>query len=202
MNSSILIRATLDVLTERWWVPVVRGVAAILFGVLALAAPTIGLFALVIAWGAYAIADGVSNLVLAAWASRSRAKVGWYVFEAIISIVAGIATFVYPGITAMALVFLIAAWAVLTGIVELGAAITLRKLVRGEWMLAVAGVLSLGVGVLLFAFPAAGALGLVWLIASYAIVFGVLLCALGARLRRLRREPDRALPAGGAPSAA
>jgi uncharacterized membrane protein HdeD (DUF308 family) len=189
-------------LAERWWVPVLRGLAAILFGVLALAAPSIGLFALVITWGAYAIADGVANLVLASRASRARVRVGWYVFEAIVSIAAGVATLVYPGITAMVLVFLIAGWAVLTGIFEIGAAIELRKVVRGEWMLALAGVLSIGFGGLLFAFPGAGALALVWLIASYAILFGVLLCGLGVRLRRVRREVARDIPAGGAASAA
>jgi uncharacterized membrane protein HdeD (DUF308 family) len=200
MKSSILIGVNIHALAERWWVPsFLRGLAAILFGMLALAAPSIGLFALVVTWGAYAIADGVANLFLAL---RARVKVGWYLFEALVSIGAGLATFVHPGVTAMVLVFLIAGWAVLTGIFEIGAAIELRKVVRGEWMLGLAGVLSIAFGGLLFAFPGAGALAVVWLIAGYAIAFGALLCGLGLKLRRLRGEVARDNPTGGAASAA
>jgi len=199
MSSTIILGADLDALIERWWVPVVRGVAAIRFGVLALAAPSIGLFALVIMWGAYAIADGVLSLVLAARAARGGGRFGWYVFEGIVGIGAGVLTFVYPGITALALLFVIASWAILTGIIEIAAAVELRKVVRGEWMLALAGVLSIVFGGLLVAAPGAGALTVVWLIAMYAIVFGGLLCGLGARLHRMRRIAERAFPT---PSAA
>jgi uncharacterized membrane protein HdeD (DUF308 family) len=197
MNSTTNFGADIDALIERWWVPVLRGVAAILFGLFALAAPAMGLFALVITWGAYAIADGVLNLVLAARASRQGARPGRHVFVGIVSIAAGVLTFGYPGMTAFAWLFVIAAWAVLTGIVEIAAAIELRKVVRGEWMLAVAGVLSIGFGVLLVGFPGAGALAVVSMMGAYAIVFGALLCGLGVKLHRIG---DRAFPAHGAPS--
>jgi uncharacterized membrane protein HdeD (DUF308 family) len=201
MNSTF-IGAGLDALTERWWVPVIRGIAAIVFGVLALVSPAIGLFALVIMWALYALADGVFNLMLAGHAGRAGTRWGWYLFEAIVSIAAGVLTFVYPGITAMVLVFVIATWAILTGVIEIAAAIELRHVVRGEWMLALAGVLSVAFGVLLFAFPGAGALALVWLIGSYAIVFGLLLIGLGVRLRRWGREGERVIPTGGVPTPA
>ena len=200
--SSTIIGATLDALTERWWVPVIRGIAAILFGVLALVAPSISLLALVIVWGVYAVADGVLNLVLATRRGRTGAEWGWYAFEGLVSVAAGALAFVYPGITAMVLLFVIAAWAIVTGIAEIAAAIELRRVVRGEWMLAVAGVLSIAFGVLLFAFPGAGALAVVWLIGSYAVVFGVLLIGLGLRLHRLRREGGRVFPSGGTPTTA
>jgi uncharacterized membrane protein HdeD (DUF308 family) len=193
MNSSF-IGTSLDVLTERWWVPILRGVAAILFGVLAFVSPSISLLALVIIWGVYAIADGVFNLGLATWSGRVGNKWGWYFFEALVSIGAGLLTFVYPSVTAFVLLYVIAAWAVLTGVIEIGAAIELRRYVKGEWMLALAGVLSIAFGVVLFVYPQSGALALVWIIGSYAIAFGVVLIGLGFRLRRMRSFGEHALP--------
>jgi uncharacterized membrane protein HdeD (DUF308 family) len=201
MNSTTL-GATLDALTERWWVPVIRGLVAIIFGVLALTAPSLGLLALVIMWGAYAITDGVFNLALATRASRAGDSWGWLVFEGIISIAAGVLTFVYPGMTAFALLYIIGAWAIVTGIAEIAAAVKLRRVMTGEWMLALTGVLSILFGVLCFAYPGSGALAVVWLIATYAIVFGVLLIGLGVKLHRVRRDGQRAFPTGGTPAAA
>lgn len=191
MSNTVILGADLDALVERWWVPVVRGIIAIVFGVLALVAPSIGLVALVVTWGVYAIADGVLNLVLAVRAAKGGGRVGWYLCEGIVGIAAGVLTFVYPGVTALVLLFMIAGWAVLTGIIEIIAAIELRKFVRGEWMLAVAGVLSIAFGGLLVALPRVGALAVVWQIATYAIVFGALLCGLGAKLLRMRRIARR-----------
>jgi uncharacterized membrane protein HdeD (DUF308 family) len=185
MNRTI-IGAAVDTLTERWWVPVLRGIAAIVFGVLALAAPQIGLLALVLMWGVYAIADGAFNLLLASWTGRSSGRLGWYLFEAVISIAAGILTFAYPGMTAMALLFIIALWAIATGIAEIAAAIELRRFMRNEWMLALAGVLSIAFGVFLFARPMSGALAVVWMIGAYAIAFGLLLIGVGVRLHGWR----------------
>lgn len=201
MNSTF-IGTGLQALTERWWVPVLRGIAAIVFGVLALAAPPIGLLALVIMWGVYAIADGVFNLVLATRVGRAGERWGWFVFEGIVSVAAGVLTFVYPGITALILLYIIGAWAIVTGIAEIAAAVKLRRVLTGEWMLALAGVLSIAFGVLLFAYPSSGAIAVVWLVATYAIIFGVLLVGLGMKLHRLRREGERAFPTGGAPTAA
>lgn len=202
MSPTDILSEQLDALTERWWVPVVRGIAAILFGVLALVAPSIGLFALVVMWGVYAIADGIFNLFLATWAGRAGARFGWYLFEGIVSIAAGVLTFLYPGITAVALLFVIAGWAIVTGIFEIAAAVQLRRAVSGEWMLGLAGVLSIVFGVLLFAHPGAGALAVVWLIGAYAIVFGVLLIGLGVRLHRLHGAGKGGFPTSGTPHAA
>lgn len=189
MNSTFL-----DKLTERWWVPVLRGIAAIIFGVLSLVAPKIGLLALVIMWGAYAIVDGVFNLSFAGWAGRAGERWGWYLFEGLVSVAAGVAAFVYPGLTAMVLLFMIATWAVVTGILEIGAAIELRRVVTGEWLLALAGVLSIVFGILLFAHPGSGALALVWLIGLYAIAFGIVLVGLGVRIHGLRASGRRTSP--------
>jgi len=197
--NSVQIGANLGLLAERWWAPVVRGAAAVLFGILALVAPSMGLLALVISWGAYAIIDGVFNLFLAARGGRTGGRWGWFLFEGIISIGAGVLTFVYPGMTALVLLTVIAAWAVLTGIVEIAAAIELRRVMTGEWVLALSGVLSIAFGVLLFANPRSGALVVVWFIGAYAIVFGVLLISLGVKLRRWHRGGARPFPTGGAP---
>lgn len=174
-------------LTERWWVPVVRGCAAIAFGALAVLAPEISLVALVLLWGAYALIDGIFNLAAGVRKARAGRRWGWLVFEGIVSIAVGILTFAWPGITAMVLLALIAAWAVLTGIAEIAAAIRLRRTIRGEWLLAASGVLSIVLGVLLFLFPGPGVLALLWMIAVYAFVFGILLVGFGLRLHRWHR---------------
>jgi uncharacterized membrane protein HdeD (DUF308 family) len=199
MNSNDMPGEILGALTERWWVPVIRGIAAIAFGVLAFVAPQIGLLALVIMWGAYAIADGVFNFMLAMWAGRGGGRFGWYLFEGLISLAAGVLTFMYPGMTATVLLYVIAAWAIVTGIIEIAAAIELRRAVTGEWMLALSGVLSIVFGLLLFRHPGSGALAVVWLIGLYAVVFGVLLIGLGVKLHRFR---GRGFPTGGAPTPA
>lgn len=173
-----------DALAARWWAPVVRGVAAILFGVLAFVVPGASLAALVILWGAYAIVDGGFAIALAAQRGAAGGRWGWFLFEGLVSIAAGVATFVWPQITALALLYVIAVWAVITGVAEIAAAIALRRVISGEWLLALSGVLSIVFGVLLFGHPGAGALAVVWTIGGYAIAFGVLLVGLGIRLHR------------------
>jgi uncharacterized membrane protein HdeD (DUF308 family) len=189
-------------LTERWWTLVVRGVAAILLGVLAFAMPQASMRALVLLWGAFAVVDGVFTLVLGALRGRAGLRWGWWLFEGLVGVAAGVFTFVWPRITALVLVAVIATWAVLTGIAEIAAAIGLRRYIKGEWMLAASGVLSVVFGVLTLAYPRAGGLALVWLIGAYAIVFGLLLCALGFRLNRWRRTGEGPLPIGGTPTTA
>jgi uncharacterized membrane protein HdeD (DUF308 family) len=189
-------------LAARWWVLVIRGAAAILFGILAVAVPRISLFALVMLWGAYALVDGVFNLMLAARGARAGRRWGWLLFEGILSIAAGVVAFAWPGITALVLLALIGFWAVLTGIAEIAAAIRLRRQIRGEWLLATSGILSIAFGVLVLLFPGAGALALVWMIGAYAIVFGGLLIGLGVRLKRWGRPRERPIPTGGMPTPA
>ena len=170
-------------LEDNWGWIVLRGVAGVGFAVLAVAWPGITLAALVIVYGAYALADGVLALV-AAWQVRDAGRpFGWLIVVGLLGIAAGVVTFLWPGITAMALLMLIAAWAFMMGIFQIAAAIRLRKEIEGEWMLLLSGVLSVGFGVLMVIYPGAGALAMLSLIAGYALVFGVLLIVLGFRLK-------------------
>ncbi len=186
-------------LGARWWVLVVRGVAAVLFGVVALAWPSISLLALVLLWGAYALVDGASSVALAARAGPEGPRWGWVLFAGLVSIAAGILTAMWPGISTLALLMVIAGWAVLTGVAAIVAAIQLRRVIRGEWMLAVCGVLSIAFGVLTMILPGPSALALVTILGIYALVFGVLVTALGFRVRRWATREKRAL-VGGVPA--
>jgi len=191
----------MEILADRWWLLVVRGIAAVLFGILTLILPGVSLLALVYLWGAYALVDGFFNLMLGARRGRAGARWGWFIFEGILSIAAGVLTFAWPGITALVLLFLIAAWAVLTGIAEIAAAIGLRNILRHEWLLGLVGVLSIVFGIMLFARPRAGALAVASLIGIYAILFGTLLIGLGARVHRWSHPCDRTLPTGASSAA-
>jgi len=198
---SIVSDRLVSALTGRWWSFVVRGVAAILFGVLALTMPGPSLLALVLVWGAYALIDGVLTLTLAARRGRAGARWGWFLVEGIASIAVGIMTFAWPAITGLVLLILIALKAVITGVAEVVAAIRLRKMIQHEWMLAASGVLSVAFGLLLLVYPASGALAIAWLIGAYAIVFGALFIGLGLKLYRWHRTGERHLPTGGLPTA-
>jgi uncharacterized membrane protein HdeD (DUF308 family) len=196
----------MESLVRRWWMPVVRGLFAIAFGVLCFVAPGSSLFALVLLFGAYALVDGVLNLGHAIGGGRQN----WpaLLFSGLVGIAAGVLTFMWPKITAVALVLVIAAWAIITGVAALVAAVKLRKAIHGEWLLALEGVLSIALGVLLFLRPGAGALALVIWIGAYAVVSGILLLALGFRLRSLGRshrgpsEPRVGHPISAAPPGA
>jgi uncharacterized membrane protein HdeD (DUF308 family) len=176
----------LDSLSRNWWAVVLRGVAGMLFGLITFFAPAISLAALVLLFGAYAFADGVLAIVSAF--RRHGAGDRWWLLalEGITGIAAGVVTFLWPGITALVLLYIIAAWSLVTGAFEIAAAIRLRKAITGEWLLALSGILSIAFGVLLILVPGAGALALVIWIGAYAFVFGALLIALGFRLRALR----------------
>jgi len=176
-----------DSLARNWWAVLLRGIAGVLFGIITFVAPGISLATLVLVYGAYALVDGVFAVVSAVRRHGSTDR--WWVMliEGIAGIAAGLVTFFWPGITALALLYLIAVWSLLTGVMEVIAAVRLRKIIAGEWMLALGGVLSIGFGVLLALFPAPGALAVVLWIGAYAIVFGCLLIALGLRLRSWQR---------------
>jgi uncharacterized membrane protein HdeD (DUF308 family) len=163
-----------------------RGVAAVIFGILASVWPSITVLALVFLFGIYALADGISILVAVLRKSPQVAgRKGLLTLHGVVGILAGITAFVWPGITALALVLVIAAWALITGALEVAAAIKLRKEISNEWMLGLAGVLSIALGMLLVISPGAGALALTWIIGFYAILLGALLLGLALRIRKL-----------------
>ncbi len=175
----------LGYLGSNWGWVVLRGVVAVLFGVLAFAWPGMTLAALVIVWGAYALADGVLALVSAYQVRDEDGSPFWsLVILGVFGIAAGVMTFIWPAMTAVTLLMLIAAWAVVTGILWIVSAVRLRKEIEGEWRLGLSGVLSVIFGVLMFAAPGAGALALIWVIAAYSIVFGALVIALGLQLKQ------------------
>ena len=175
----------LGMMARNWWMIVLRGVFAIAFGVLAWTWPGITLGVLVLMWGAYAFADGV--LALSAAVSGASGKPWWMLtLEGLVGIGAAAVAFFYPGITALVLLYMIAAWAIVTGIFEIVAAIQLRKEIEGEFWLALAGVASLVFGAILIARPAVGALAVTWMIGLYAVAFGALLIAVGFRVKSLR----------------
>jgi uncharacterized membrane protein HdeD (DUF308 family) len=173
-----------DLLARNWWLLALRGLAGVLFGILAFIWPGITLVALVFLFGAFALVNGILSLILAWNAPRGFPRFGSLILGGILGIAAGIITFFLPGITALGLLIMIAAWAIATGILEIVAAIKLRKVITNEWLWVLAGILSLIFGVLLLLQPAAGALVLVWWIGAYALVFGIVLMILAFRLRR------------------
>ena len=175
----------LDVLTQKWWAVALRGIVAIVFGIVALVFPGATLVSLAIVFGAYAFVDGVFAVV-SAFGHREREAV-WYVLEGILGIAVGVATLFYPGLAAQALVYLVGIWAILTGIFEVIAGYELP--VSWDWLLILAGVLSIGFGVLVFTYPGSGAVAVVWLIGIYALVFGVTMLVFGIRLRGMRGKP-------------
>ncbi len=168
-----------------WWTFIIRGLVAVTFGVLAFLAPAWGIAVLVALFGVWALVDGVTGLV-GGIRSRGRDRSWWLsILEGIVGIVAGVFAFLFPVQAAAALIFIIAAWAIVTGVFEIVAAIRLREQIKGEFWLGLAGVASILYGVVIYLFPAAGALSIVWLIGSFAIAFGVFLLILGWRLRRI-----------------
>jgi uncharacterized membrane protein HdeD (DUF308 family) len=185
-----------DGLARNWWVVLLRGLAGIIFGLVTFFEPGISLAALVLLFGAYAFVDGVFSIVTAV---RRRSADRWWLLllEGIAGVLAGIATLILPAITAIVLLYLIAAWALVTGVLEIAAAIRLRKAITGEWLLALSGVASVILGVLLILAPGPGALVVVIWIGAYAFVFGALLVALSLRLRSLRTPRHRAQAAHG-----
>jgi uncharacterized membrane protein HdeD (DUF308 family) len=178
------------VIARNWWSLVIRGLVGILFGIIAFAWPGITFAALVIVFGAYALLDGVFSLVGAVKAAQAHERWGALVFLGVTGIGAGVVTVLWPAITAFVLVCLIAAWAIVTGIFEITAAVRLRRYIEGEWLLALAGIASLVFGMLIIIAPLAGALVIAIWVGAYALVSGVMLVMLGIKLRSWgRRQP-------------
>ena len=178
----------LQLLAKNWWVFVVRGALAILFGLCALAMPGITLATLILLYGAYALVDGITAAIAAFTKRRPGDGFPWAVLViGLAGIAAGIVTFMYPGLTALALLYFIAAWYIVRGVSEIFVAISLRKEIQGEGWLIAAGALSVLFGLFLYARPGAGALAVLAVIGVFAVVFGILLIALGFKLKGLQR---------------
>jgi uncharacterized membrane protein HdeD (DUF308 family) len=191
-GAGALTLAPIGALATSWWLFALRGVLAIVFGILAIVQPLAALGALVLVFGVWAFIDGIDALALAVsgWRSWQLVVLG------LVGIAAGIFTFARPGITAIGLYAAVAAWSIARGIMELAVAIELRKRVEGELWLVVAGIASILFGVLMIVLPVAGVLALAWLIGVYALLFGGIMIALSLRLRRVgrRAEPAKRRP--------
>ena len=182
--------------TKTWRMIAFRGVLAIIWGAMTLVWPGISLTVLVLLFGAYALIDGIGTIATAVQSSDSPR--GWPLLHGIAGILAGIMTMLWPGITALGLVYFIAAWALVTGLLQIFAAIELRKEITHEWIPILSGALSVLFGILVAISPATGALSIVWIIGIYAIISGVLFVSLALHLRSLAIRPnfmDRAMAA-------
>jgi uncharacterized membrane protein HdeD (DUF308 family) len=170
-------------LARWWWTFILRGILAIAFGILAFFAPGLGIAVLVGLFAAWALIDGATS-ILAGFRGRGTDRSWWLeLVEGIVGIVAGLVALIFPALAAEALVLIIAAWSIITGVLEIVAAVRLREQIRGEFWLGLAGAASILFGVVLVLFPGAGALSLVWLIGGFAIAFGAFMVVLGWRLR-------------------
>ncbi|HUJ01473.1 MAG TPA: DUF308 domain-containing protein [Usitatibacter sp.] len=189
-------------LRRSWWMLALRGAAAILFGALALAWPGATLFALVALFAAFAIVTGVSSIIAAV--RHREADRGWWMalVLGIVAVAAGILALFRPGITAFVFVVLMGANAIVTGVMDIVMAIRLREQIRGEWLLVLAGIVSLVFGVLVLAYPGLGAFALVWIVSFYALLSGILLLSLAIRLRPPHGAQPPPAPSGGAPAGA
>jgi uncharacterized membrane protein HdeD (DUF308 family) len=181
------------VLANNWWAVALRGVCGIVCGIIALLLPGAALAGLALLFGAFALVDGTFALVSAVRTGRAHGRWGTLVFYGVFGIAAGVVAFAAPLLTIVALVTLVAAWAVVTGVLEIAAAVRLRRAIRGEWLLALAGVVSILFGAALFVAPIAGAVVLAWWIGAFVMVTGIVQLALAFRLRSWMRLPEERL---------
>lgn len=173
-------------LHRSWWLLLLRGIAAVAFGVLTFIWPQISLVSLILVYGIYALVDGVLALI-AAIRGGGFAPRWWLALGGLVSILAAGVAFAWPGLTALVLVYLIGFWSILRGVLEIVGAIRLRNEIANEWSLGAAGALSVIFGLILVFMPGAGALGLLWLIAAWAVLFGLLLIWVAFKVRTLAK---------------
>lgn len=174
----------LPALSANWWLLLLRGIVAVIFGLLTFIWPGLTLLTLVLLFGIYALLDGIFSLVAAVLGRHKSSPLWWLIVSGLISLAAGIFTFLYPQVTALVLVIFIGAWALVRGIFEIVGAIRLRKEIDNEWLLIAIGILSVIFGIAILVSPGAGALALVWVIGAYAIIFGLPMIWLAFRLRK------------------
>jgi uncharacterized membrane protein HdeD (DUF308 family) len=175
--------AMVHALAKNWWLLLLRGIAAIIFGLLAFAWPGLTLLTLILFYGAFALVDGVLAIVAAVTGGVPGSR-WWLAIVGLLGIAAGLLTFLTPGLTALVLLFFIAGWAIVTGVFEIIGAIKLRKEIDNEWLLILGGIISVLFGVGMMLAPGAGALALVWVIGAYSVVMGVIFVALAFRLKK------------------
>jgi len=186
-------------LAGNWWLVALRGLAAIVFGVIAFWSPAAMMLAIALLFAAYSLVDGILNVMLAVRGMRRRhARWGWILANGLFGIAVAVLVVLWPGLTVLIFVFIFAAWALVSGVLLLAAAIKLKK-THGRWLMVVGGLLSVACGVLLFVAPLIGAVVLTWWLGAYTLVFGVALLALAFRLRKRRDEGQPAAVAS-APS--
>src|ERR1700720_1516434 len=161
-----------NLLAQNWWAIALRGVFAILFGIIALLMPGAALLTFVLLFAAYMVVDGILAIIAGVRAAQRHQRWGWLIFEGILDLIAGGIAVVWPVITIVAFVFLMGAWAIVTGALLLGASFRLN-IPHGRWFMAFAGAVSVIWGVLLIIWPLIGALVLTWWMAAYALIFGV-----------------------------
>jgi uncharacterized membrane protein HdeD (DUF308 family) len=182
------------VLVRNWWSIVFRGALGILFGLVTFAWPNITVGALVLLFGAYALVEGIVSIVGAVRAAEARDRWGALILEGLVGIAAAMITIAWPAITVLALAYLIAGWAIVSGALEIAVAVRLRKYISREWLLALGGAASTIFGVLIAIAPIAGALVIAVWLGAYAFVFGLIMVALGFRLRNWRDAPQAGPP--------
>jgi uncharacterized membrane protein HdeD (DUF308 family) len=186
-SSSVTVIAFPQLVARNWWLFLLRGLAAITFGVVSLIWPGISLVTLILLFGAYALVDGVFALA-AAIVGRGNAELRWWlVLVGLLGVGIGIMTFLWPGLTALTLLYFIAGWIVATGLLQIIGAIELRKAIENEWWLILDGALSVLFGILLFSMPGAGAVALIWLIAVFAIAFGILMVGFAFKVKNFEK---------------
>ena len=184
---------TMGELPEHWWVVAIRGAVAVVFGALAFAWPGITLAVLILLFGAFAIVSGALEVV--AGLSSGGDHRWWLIGAGLVGIIAGGVALAWPGVTSVVLLFIIAAWAIVSGILEIIDAIRWRHEMEHEWLALAGGILAVLVGIALMVWPASGLLALVWLIGAFAIVYGISMCVWAWQLRSLEHRPRPPAPA-------
>jgi uncharacterized membrane protein HdeD (DUF308 family) len=184
----------IETLRRGWWLILLRGILAVIFGIMALVWPGITVLALVLLWGVYAVVDGASEIGLAVRGGEGLTGGGRWALAllGLFGVAAGVIAFLWPGITALVLAYLIGFWAILTGVMEIVAAVRLREEIDNEWLMGISGALSVVLGAILVIAPGAGVLGLVTVIAIFAIAWGITLILLSFRVRNLGAAPAAA----------
>lgn len=182
-----------NILSRFWWMILIRGLAWLVFGILVFTQPAISLVTLTLLFGAFALVDGISNTVSAIGGRRENENWGVLLLTGLAGIAIGALTFYDPTITALGLLFYIAVWVTGTGLLQVVAGIRLRKEIEGEFWLILSGLISVALGVFLVARPGAGALSVLWVIGTYAVLFGLVLVVLAFRVRSFANRLGAAL---------